>query len=1052
MNLKWIRKLMGCFVFLNFVGTQLCFAQVREVNGTVISKSDRTPLPGVTVMVKGETGNGTATDIDGKFALKVKEDAVLVISFIGMLTREVRVAGETNLTVELAEQAETLDEVMVVAYGTAKNSSFTGSAKVVSGEKLAKIQTSSISKALEGASSGVQVVSSSGQPGENATVRIRGIGSINASNTPLYVVDGVPFSGYLNSINPADIESMTILKDAAANSLYGSRAANGVIVITTKKGKEGKPAVALDMKWGVNSKGIPSYDMITDPGQYYEAAWTALRNSLEYAGGLSAAEADAEASRTLVKELGGYNNYNVPDEQLIVNGKLNPSAALLYHDDWNDEAFSNQLRQEYQFSYQGGSEKTKYYMSLGFLDDKGYVENSGFQRYTARVNLDQELTAWFKAGANLAYANTLQNFPTSGSSAFANQFMFSQGIAPVYPVYLYDRQGNRQYDKNGNSLYDFGTESGYSRKYGPNANPIATQILDIHDHRTDAFDGNTYMEVSFLKDFKFRTNFAYNNSNRRSVDYQNALYGDARNVGGRAKHFSYKRDVMTFNQILSWGRDLGKHSVSALAGHEAYKEDYYYLSVSKENFHYPGNPELANGAKLTGATSYKNSRRIESYFVKADYSFDNRYYASVSGRRDGSSRFQKDNRWGNFWALGASWRISQEKFLQPVGWVQNLKLKASYGTNGVENILDANGEEQWYAWQDQYQVTSDGTNLGLNPSYYKGNRKLSWEKSKNFNAGVEAELFDWFSLNAEYFVRKSADLLFNRPLSPSSGFSSYPDNIGSMKNQGVEFDLTFQIFRKTEFKWSVNMNVTHYTNEITLLPSEFKASGIISGDKKYMEGHSIYDFYLRRYLGVDPQNGRARYYTDNARVADGTLEDGRMFTYVNSNATQEYTGDSAIPDVYGAFSSNWEYRGIDLSFMMNYQIGGKLYDSNYAAYMGNDLGSGFHKDILKAWTPDRPETDVPVHQQNYQDATGRSDRFLTDASFLAIRNIMLGYTFPKQMCHKLHIEDLRVYAVADNVALFSKRQGMDPRQYVSGATGYNFAPIRTVSFGINMKF
>ena len=1049
-----MRKLIGLFVFLTFVGMQICFAQTREITGTVINKSDRMPLPGVTVMVKGEPGNGTATDINGKFALKIKENAILVISFIGMQTQEVSVTGKTNLTIELTPSAETLDEVMVVAYGTAKNSSFTGSAKVVSSEKLAKIQTSSITKALEGASPGVQVVSASGQPGENATIRIRGVGSINASNTPLYVVDGVPFSGYLNSINPADIESMTILKDAAANSLYGSRAANGVIVITTKKGKAGKPIVSLDMKWGINSRGIPSYDMIKNPGKYYEAAWTALRNNLQYNGELSAAEADAKATRTLVNELGGYNNYNVPDDQLVINGKLNPAAKLLYHDDWADEAFSNKLRQEYQFSYQGGSDKTKYYMSLGFLDDKGYVENSGFRRYTARVNLDQELTSWFKAGANLAYANTLQNFPNSGTSAYANQFMFSQGIAPIYPVYLYDREGNRQYDKDGNVIYDYGTASefGYSRKYASNSNPIATQILDIHDYKTDAFDGNTYMEVSFLKDFKFRANFAYNNSNRKDIDYQNALYGDAKNVGGRAYHYQYKRDVMTFNQILSWNRDFGRHNISALAGHEAYKEDYYYLEVSKENFYYPGNPELANAAKITGATSYKNSRRIESYFAKADYSFDNRYYASLSFRRDASSRFHKDNRWGNFWAIGASWRISQENFMQNVSWIQNLKLKASYGTNGVENILDPAGYEQWYAWQDQYGITSDGTNLGLNPSYYKGNRSLTWEKSKNFNVGIETDLFDWFSLDAEYFIRKSDDLLFNRPLPPSSGFTSYPDNIGSMKNQGVEFDLTFNIFKQTEFKWSVNLNLTHYTNEITKLPPEFKESGIISGNKKYMEGHSIYDFYLERYLGVDPANGKAMYYTNNAEVANGTLANGKMFTYINSNATQEYTGDSAIPDVYGAFTSNWAYKGFDLSFMMNYQIGGKLYDSNYAAYMGNDLGSGFHKDVLKAWTPTNVNTNVPIHQQNYQDATGRSDRFLTDASFLAIKNIMLGYTFPKHICNKLHIENLRIYAVADNVALFSKRQGMDPRQYISGATGYNFAPIRTVSFGINMKF
>ena len=554
LKLKCMRKLIGLFALLTLLGLQVGFAQTREITGTVIDKNDGSPLPGVSVRVKGNMTLGTATDINGKFSLRVAPDAILIISYIGMQTQEVAVAGKTNITIEMAPSAEALDEVLVVAYGTAKASSFTGSAKTVSSEKLAKIQTSSITKALEGASAGVQVVSASGQPGENATIRIRGVGSINASNDPLYVVDGIPYAGYLNSINPADIESMTILKDAAANSLYGSRAANGVIVITTKKGKAGQPRVSLDLKWGINSRGIPSYDVMTNPGQYYEAAWMALRNNLQYKGGLSVDNANAEASRTLVSELGGYNNYSVADDQLIINGKLNPAAKLLYHDDWADEAFSNKLRQEYQFSYQGGSDKTKYYMSLGFLDDKGYVEKSGFRRYNARVNLDQEITHWFKAGANLSYANTVQNFPNSGTSAYANQFMFSQGIAPIYPVYLYDREGNKQYDKNGDVIYDYGTESrfGYSRKYASNSNPIATQVLDIHDYKTDVFDGNTYMEVNFLKDFKFRANLAYYNSNRKDIDYQNALYGDAKNVGGRAYHYQYKRDVLTFNQILSW--------------------------------------------------------------------------------------------------------------------------------------------------------------------------------------------------------------------------------------------------------------------------------------------------------------------------------------------------------------------------------------------------------------------------------------------------------------------------------------------------------------------
>ncbi|MGB4535509.1 MAG: SusC/RagA family TonB-linked outer membrane protein, partial [Tenuifilaceae bacterium] len=595
-----MKRLCVFLALLAFVGINILQAQTVQVTGTVTSAEDGMPIPGVSVMVKGTT-IGTSTDIDGKYALSVPQTAtVLVYSFVGMRTQEIEIGGRTTINIVLESDTQEIEEVMVVAYGTAKKSSFTGSATTISAEKIEKIQVSTVSKALEGISPGVQVVSSSGQPGEEATIRIRGIGSINASAAPLYVVDGVPYGGNISSINPNDIESVSFLKDAAANSLYGSRAANGVIMITTKKGAKGTSQVRFESRVGVNSRGVPEYDLITDPGQYYELSWEALRNQNQYAGaGMDADVAGALASRNLIQALGNYNNYNVHDTTVVLpNGKLNPAAKLLYNDKWHDEMFNNSVRQEYQLSISGGTEKSSHYISFGYLNDKGYVVRSNYERLSGRTNLDYQVYDWLKVGSNIGYTRDAQNFPTSSGSAYVNSFMFTRNIPVIYPVYYRNIVGDYVLDAKGNNRYDFGQdfildENGekiqigvdgdgnpvyrqYSRKYGSNVNPVATTDLDIRENLYETVSLRPYVEIRFLNDFKFVTNLSVDSRNYIGTSYQNPLYGDAATAQGRSNKYQTAYLVSTFNQLLTWNKSFDIHNIEVLVGHESFmtKNDY----------------------------------------------------------------------------------------------------------------------------------------------------------------------------------------------------------------------------------------------------------------------------------------------------------------------------------------------------------------------------------------------------------------------------------------------------------------------------------------------
>lgn len=665
--------MFSCFL-LSMV---LAIAQNTDVSGSVVDESGE-PVIGASVIAKGTTV-GTVTDVEGKFSLSVPASSkILLVRYIGMKDQEVAVAA--NLRVVLQAATTDLDEVLVVAYGTARKSSFTGSASVIKGKEIAKLQTGNVSKALEGAAAGVQVASSSGQPGSSASIRIRGVGSINASTAPLYVVDGVPFQGNINSINSMDIESMTVLKDAAANSLYGSRASNGVILITTKKGASRMARVTFEARYGVNSRAVPTYDVMDDPAEFYEMTWEGVRNRQFYSIGNSWLNAGLYATNNLVQELGNYNNYDVPNNQLInpVTGKLNPNAKLRYREDWEDAMFENGNRQEYVTSVSGGDDKMNYYLSLGYLNDEGYVVNSDFERYSSRLRLEKDVNDWMKVGASAAYVKTALNYVPEDNTNGNNMFYIAQNMSPIYPVYLHDMTtGDYILDAQGNRRYDFGDDAGYARLVSSMTNPVASQYIDMDRSEWSSFNGHVFTDFKW-KDFKLTLNYAIDENDNLGINYLNGLYGQFRDDGGISYRYSQRLTVSHSNQLFTWMKEIDdRHNIDILVGHENYAYRLNVITAQKQKFLDPDQRELSGAIKNPLSNSYETNYKVESYLSRVQYNLDEKYYLSASFRSDGSSKFHKDNRWGTFWSLGGSWRISKENFLSDITWIDDLKIKAS---------------------------------------------------------------------------------------------------------------------------------------------------------------------------------------------------------------------------------------------------------------------------------------------------------------------------------------------------------------------------------------
>ena len=1061
-------------VWLMAVSTM--FAQ-KVVSGTVFEAETGEPVIGATVIVKEATGVGSATDINGGFTIQnVPEGAkTLVVSYIGMETKEVPLKSIVKIYLESASYA--LDEQIVVAYGTQKRHSFTGAATTVKGEAIEKFQVSSVERALEGTVAGVQLSSASNTPGEEASIIIRGIGSISSSQSPLIVLDGVPYEGSLNSINSKDIATLTVLKDAAANSMYGARGANGVIMITTKNGGRGKARIDFDARLGVNTRAVGNYDIVTDDGQWYEMMWESYRNMLQdYYG----EDANAMASAYFIADVVGYNSFvGIADDELVgEDGKLNPAAKQRkWSDRWTKDPFKSKLRQEYNVSISGGNEDTQAYASLSYLNDKGYVVGSGFDRFSGRVKVDQKVNNWIKVGGSISYARTDQKSYTDieDSYAYNNLFMFSQTIAPVYPIYFYDEDGNRALNSSG-GIYDFGSE--YGRAYASESNPYAQAEAGEHQVLKDNFSSRGYAEFRLPYGFKVTANMAYDLFNTNVNDFMTPIGGDAASLNGHGQRSSLRDQAFNANLLVDWNKTYGNHEIHVLLGHENKKDHNKYLRGSMTNFVGANNSEFATAGQYESLTSYSTEYALEGIFAKGEYNYLDRYYFTTSIRRDGSSRFAKGNRWGTFWAVGGAWRIKEEPWMKEISFIDDLKLKASYGTQGNDNVGYAHN------YTNLYRVGRTHV-IGGEPAVEKenyGNPNLTWEKSRNFNIGFESSFLRRFTFDLDFFVKETRDMLYNAPLMPSEG---YPDGIYrnemNMRNTGVEFTISADIIKTRDLKWNISFNGMHYKNKLTKLPASKRdkdvyPDGYQSDNYWRSEGGSLYDWYLYEYVGVDPETGMVQYNAYdkidqsewNAMSEEEKSEyvsyDGKEARYiVNSQglASKRRIGKSPFPSFVGGFSTSLEWKGIDFSIQTAFQLGGWVLDANYSQLMQPGLsGSNFHKDMLNRWTPEHTQTNIPALMMWDMDSykiSYDSNFFLTKASYFNLRNITLGYTFPKKLLTNAGIEKIRVYFSGDNVWFHSKRKGFDPRMNDGGAafggySGFGYAALSSYSIGVNLSF
>ena len=1043
-------------VLFLFVGG--AFAQTR-VNGTVVSQEDGQPVIGASVLVVG-TNVGTVTNADGKFSLTLPAGKNQIrVTYVGMETQAV--TAHDGMVVRLGLDATSIDEVLVVAYGTSKKSSFTGSAENIGSEKLELRPITNVAKGIEGQVSGVQVTSASGQPGSSPSIRIRGFGSINASSAPLYVVDGAPYDGSLSSINPADIESMTVLKDASAGALYGARGANGVVMITTKKGKEGRPQVTWRSTAGWSNRALKNYDLVGQK-DFVQLTYEGLRNGYIFNNGMSWAEGEIAAREALSGYMGGeqYNPFkNYTWDKIIdpATGQVHSDAAAAWDEYWIDQLENkNAFRHEHQFSVNGGTNKTQYAISLGYVNEDGILKTTNFERYNARANVNTAVTNWFSTNINASLAHSVTNANDYDGTSTSNVWYSSQFVSPLFPVYIKDDKGNNVLDENGKPQLDYG-ENGRPGSY-TDFNPLGGLYDDKAFRKRDVAILNTGMvlgtddaSAGWLQGLKLSANFSLNYENQLRMRYMNMYHGNQATANGLIQKYNYRTQSFTFNQLLTWNRSFGQHNIDVLLGHEWYQMKYEYLTAGRTNL-VDGIYELAPAANMYEANSYSRDHRINSILSRVNYNFDDKYYLSASLRRDASSRFYSKNWTGTFWSLGANWRITKENFMENLDWVNNLSFKASYGQQGNESILDSEGYANYYGWQGLYALGwNNGNNIGAVVSTME-TKDLSWEKNSNFNIGLEGSLFDsMLRFNVEYYYKKTTDMLLEYPMPLSTGFTGYNANVGNMRNYGVEMELTLNAIKSKDLNWSITWMGSTVSNKVLKLTNE--SPEIVRGNRVIKEGMPINTFYVSKTAGVDPATGQLLYWAyekdDEGNMKPGTEYITSDYTVANNH---KYYMGSRIPDLYGSISTNLSYKGIDLSVLTTYSIGGKVYDGLYASSMNiwypTDI---WHKNYLRRWQKPGDVTDVPrVEIASYY--ASYMDRNLIDASYFAIKNITLGYTIPQNIIRKAGLQNVRVFTSVDNLCLFTHLDGMDPQYSFSGGTDYDYVPNKTWTLGLEVKF
>jgi TonB-linked SusC/RagA family outer membrane protein len=1068
-----MKKIALMLLSMALIGVFTVEAQVRRITGTIISSDDRNAIPGASVVVKGTT-LGTITNMDGVYQLDVPADAqTLVVSFVGMESKEVEITGSV-VDVVLGQDMIGLDEVLVVGYGTATRQSFVGTVTQVNNASIQSKSVSNLSQSLAGEAAGVRVINTSGQPGTTATIRIRGFGSVNGNRDPLYVLDGVPFSGAVSSINPNDIESVTILKDATATAIYGSRGANGVILLTTKTGKAGTSFIEADVKTGVNVSGLPRYSTIKSPEDYIGLSWEALYNRGVAMGNPNPT---AFANTTLFSGSGitpKYNLWNATGTELIdpLTRMVRQGVTRKYEpENWEDYGFQNSSRTEANLVFRGGTESSKYFSSVGYLNDIGYIINSDFKRYNATLNLESLVKPWLSTNTKMSYSGSETN-NNGQSSDSGSIFWFVDNLPPIFPLFLRDEQtGAIVADPifEGNQ-YDYGV----GRAFGALTNSIADAHFDKSNTKAHQLAGNLGGTIRFTDNLSLENTFGAQLYASKYNNLNNPFYGSAAGQGGSVYKVDQLMISYNFLNLLRYKNSFGAHSFEALAAHESNSWERKLQTASKSKMVHPDIDDLNNFVIVSSPpTSYTDQVKLESYFGQVNYNYANKYYLSTSVRRDGSSRFIGDNKWDTFGSLGLSWVISNESFMQSQNIFEYLKYKISYGLVGEQAGIG------FYPGFNTFDISNLNDGISISPRDI-GNPDLTWETSKMFQTGLEFGIGKFLEGSIDYYRKNTENLLFDRRVGPSVGYALMTVNDGVLRNSGIEFDITAHFINTKDVGLNFSFNGEFLSNKLIQMPidpaTEEPKVLDIAGLFGRAEGHSLYDFYIREWAGVDPSDGTAmwfQYYHD--ANGNGVLDNGegiaslheyttanpdnaisKTVTKAYNNATQKYVGKSAIPTVRGAFRLDGRVKGFDIGAQFIYSLGGYAYDGAYGILMHNDVvgGNNWHTDIFNRWQNPGDITNVPRLSSNYDtNVRSASTRFLTKSDFLSLNNVRIGYSVPANMVQKMKMSSLNIFISGDNLFLLSARDGFNPSTHEAGTSDmYRYSPLSTYTLGLRVQF
>lgn len=990
--------------------TLTSLAQTVNVRGTVISAEDDEPIAGATVKAKGTT-IGTQTDIDGNFQLTVPAEVhKLVISFVGMLTVEVDVKPVVKVVMESNETV--LDEVVVTGYGTTRRAAFTGAASVVDGDVVERKSDVNFVKSLEGSVTGFQYNNSTSSPGTWGSVYVRGMGTLSSSAQPLYVIDGVPVnSDYdtmsdnnnmfdpMSAYNPADIESITVLKDAAATAIYGSRAANGVIVITTKKGGQSKLNVTFETRQGFTS---------------------IANNNMKYA---NAAKTMATLATGVVN--GGYYP-TIADATAYLTNRFDWDGVTDV--DWIKEVSRKGYYADYNLAFNGSTGSTNYYVNLGYNDADGLVIGSSNTRYSGRVNLDTKYK-FLSVGLNSSYSYSINNnFSQSTGGSNSNPLVGAvTSMLPFYSPYV-GVGDEREYSHI--SLY----------------NPLAVQdpeLGDLNKVTNQTIVANPWLRVDFGKGIWAKTNFGANIMDQREYSYWSAVYNpQGMDYNGLGQQYNSRVSTLTWTNTVGWDYTFNKeHSIALLFGQEMQRYDYWYEYYSGCDFPFAdsGMRDFATAGNMEmGSEYYKSESRLASYFMDLHYDYANRYYLSASYRRDGSSVFGAKHRWGNFWSVGGKWRITEENFLKDNTTITNAALRVSYGTVGNQSLPSLYAARGYYAAGYNYAGVP-----GMVPSQIS-NPDLTWETAKKFDLGFDLSLFNRATFTFDFYNDETHDALYSVPLSYTTGLGSSYKNIGKMRNLGIEFGGNGTVFYTNDVTINLFANITWNKNRVLKLATD---EPIESSYTIIEEGHPYRQFFMKEYAGVNPENGKAMYYLN---------AEGDELTDDWSKAAKRYVG-SAEPKVFGAFGVNGNAYGFDFSMQFNYRIGNKVYDSGHSFTGWGNTAFRTPLEVVadNSWTPENPNAKYPQYIYGDPDNNmGHSSRWMMSGNYLRLSNITLGYTLPAKLTRKAFLNKVRVYTTFDNVHTWTASDfiGYNPETYASGVIAWQYPATFTFTGGVQVTF